>query len=202
MLGVLIETQDPDKAQEAIDKLTALADEWALKLHDAEQEMKKVEATAGETVLASILQGNDGTGTAVTALANARAQYDVALRTLESIEHHQVIAAANLKLAQAYQLRQEAAQKAVGRDDHMAKVKALLDQLQELDGAPYVPFAPRPLMPGEWRDPQPRAIPVSETLQRQINDLLARAEQLEANAKSMLAQVDLERKKAANRAHG
>jgi len=200
MLPEITEVHDPEKAQAAIDRLAQLADEWALKLHNAEQELKRIEATAGETVLAGILQGGDGSSKAVTTLANARAQHDVAVKTLEAVEHHQVVAKANLKLAQAHQKRQEATQKATERDAHLQQVNTLLGQLQALDGARYVPFKPAPLMPGEYRDPQPYAVPVSEQMEREIRRLVSVAERLESEARAMMTKADGQRKGVA--AHG
>lgn len=90
-----------------------------------------------------------------------------------------------LALAQAAEKRQQAAKLTAEADAHQAKVDALLDQLEALDGARYVPYFPTPeeqqaIMARDGRFEWTH--PTGEAMRYPVAQLLADAETLEAPA--------------------
>lgn len=167
------ETKDSAKAQEAADKLAALHDEWSLKLTTAQKELRSFDANGGDLALDAIMEGNDSSGDAANRLVHAQASYEVATKMLAAIERRQVVAEAELKEAQARELRLQAGEKRTERDTHASKVNALLGKLKELDAVEYVASNP----------PKRRAV----TMDRTISNLLDRARQLESQAENLRA---------------
>jgi hypothetical protein len=88
-----------------------------------------------------------------------------------------------LSLAQAAEKRQEAAKLTAEADAHQAKVDALLDQLEALDAARYVPYFPSPeeqqaIMARDGRFEWTH--PTGEAIRYPVAQLLVDAETLEA----------------------
>lgn len=169
------------KAQAEVARLEQAEARWLSDAAVKRQALADLEATAGDQVLA------DETGTAGRQLAvdatELRYGIDGADKAAQAAQRQLHDARGDVALALAAQKREEAAKLAAVADAHDAKVSAVLDQLEALDGVRYVPHYPSP---EEQRAIMARdgrlewTIAKGEVIREPVAQLLAEAEALEA----------------------
>lgn len=168
-------------AESEVVRLERAVSTWEDEAERTAGELAELEASAGQLMNAEDphTAARDMAGKAM----ELRFLIDGARAAAQTARQQLVSAREELALAQAVEKRQAAAKLIAEADEHQAKVDALLDQLQVLDGVRYVPRFPTPeeqqaIMHRDGR--VEITLPTGEVLRQPIAPLLAEAEALEA----------------------
>lgn len=123
----------------AVSEYEAVLAKWEAERVTAEAELASLQERAGEEVLAN----EDAAERLLADMARLRDQAEISTRAVRAAEPRLFEAKRAVVVAEAAEWEAEAARLRDELEKHTAKVEVLLEQLNDLDGARYMPVAQR-----------------------------------------------------------
>jgi DNA repair exonuclease SbcCD ATPase subunit len=182
-------TTNPKKAREEVARIEGIIQDLEAQQKAKEGELEGLEASAGDEVLAAVVEG-DGAARSqevASAIALKRAEVDTTMRAAEAARRQLKGARIQVLLADATDLRKRAAKLREEAAERRKKTDELLAALKEHEGCEYIPKPPdRPSLGDTLSGGAPtviyRIIPQTDLMLQEVAGYEHQAAALEAQA--------------------